>query len=248
MIIFLSLYDFVDKYYVFFYALQKQWSSLFFLLINEQSIFFFILLFLLGLITIFTPCFLSLLPLALSYIHSKKTYSGLNISLFIAGLLTSFVILIGFTNLVSFPVVIYKLPLFSYFFLILVALDLMKILNILTFNFPFNKYLSMFYYNSSFLQSYVIGLIIGFSSLPCNTSILVIVTFLVNNLNNIFLVLLSVFVYLAGCILPLLLILNIEFDYHNFPFLLFIWKSVFPVSGSFLFIFSCFSLLKIIFI
>nr|YP_010619595.1 Thiol:disulfi de interchange protein [Tayloriella tenebrosa]WAX03608.1 Thiol:disulfi de interchange protein [Tayloriella tenebrosa] len=247
MSIFLSLYDFFDNYYIFFYTVQKQLSSLLFVLSNEHSIFFSILLFFLGVITVFTPCFLSLLPLALSYINSKKFYS-LNLSLFITGLLTSFVILMGLTNLVSSSIFIYKLPVFSYMILILVSLDLMKILSISNLTFPCSQYFFMPSYGNIFLQSYLMGLIIGSSSLPCNTSIIIIVTFLVNNLNNIFLVLLYFVAYLAGCIFPLLLILKIKLNYKNFSFLFFIWKSIFPVSGSFLFVFSCFSLLKIIFI
>nr|YP_010618626.1 Thiol:disulfi de interchange protein [Rhodomelopsis africana]WAX02639.1 Thiol:disulfi de interchange protein [Rhodomelopsis africana] len=247
MIIFLSLYDLFDNYYIFFYAIQKQLSFLLFTLSNEQSIFFSMLLFFLGLITIFTPCFLSLLPLALAYVNSKKNYS-LNIILFIIGLLTSVIILIGFTSLVSSSVFIYKLPVLSYFILIVVSLDLMKILSISKLNLPFSKYIFMSSSSNIFLQSYLIGLIIGFSSLPCNTSILIIATFLVNNLNNIFLVLFYLVIYLTGCLFPLLLILKIKFDYNHFPFLFFIWQSIFPISGSFVFVFSCFSLLRIIFI
>nr|YP_010618820.1 Thiol:disulfi de interchange protein [Deltalsia parasitica]WAX02833.1 Thiol:disulfi de interchange protein [Deltalsia parasitica] len=247
MIIFLSLYDFFDNYYILFYTLQKQLSSLLFVLSSEQSISLSILLLFLGLITIFTPCFISLLPLALSYINSKKNDS-LSISLFIAGLLTSFVTLIGLTKLVSFSVFIYKLPLLSYLFLILFSLDLMKIISISKFKTPLSQSFFMFSSNNLFLRSYLMGLVIGSSSLPCNTPILIVVTFLINNLNNIFLLLFYLFIYLVGCILPLILILRIEVNYKNFSFLFFIWKSVFPVSGSFLFVFSCLSVLKIIFI
>nr|YP_010619015.1 Thiol:disulfi de interchange protein [Pterosiphonia complanata]WAX03028.1 Thiol:disulfi de interchange protein [Pterosiphonia complanata] len=247
MIIFLSLYDLFDNYYTFFYIVQKQLSSLLFMLSNGQNIVFSILLFFLGLITIFTPCFLSLLPLALSYINSKTNYD-LNIIAFITGLLTSVIFLIVFTHLFSFSVFIYKLPLLSYFILIVVSLDLMKILNISKVSFHFNQYISRYSYRNIFVQSYFIGLIIGFSSLPCNTSIIIIVTFLVNNLNNIFLFLLYLLIYISGCLFPLLLILKIKFNYKNFSFLFFIWQFIFPVSGSFIFVFSCFSLLKIIFI
>nr|YP_010619400.1 Thiol:disulfi de interchange protein [Xiphosiphonia pinnulata]WAX03413.1 Thiol:disulfi de interchange protein [Xiphosiphonia pinnulata] len=247
MIIFLSLYDFFDSYYAFFYVLQKQLSFLLFVSSNEQGILFAMLLFFLGLITVFTPCFLSLLPLALSYINSKKNY-GLNISLFITGLLTSFLILIVCTNFVGFSFFIYKLPVLSYLILILVSLDLMKIVNISKLTSPFSQYILMFSVDNTSLQSYLMGLIIGSSSLPCNTSIIIVVTLLLNKLNNIFLFSLYLLMYLTGCVFPLLLILKIEFDYHKFAFLFFIWKSIFPVTGSFLFVFSCLSLLKVIFI
>nr|YP_010619789.1 Thiol:disulfi de interchange protein [Symphyocladia marchantioides]WAX03802.1 Thiol:disulfi de interchange protein [Symphyocladia marchantioides] len=244
---FLSLYDFFNSYYIFFYTLQNKLCSLLFVSSNEQSILLAILLFFFGLITVFTPCFLSLLPLAFSYINSKKNY-GLNISLFITGLLTSFVILILFTNVFGFFLVVDELPVFSYLILIVVALDLMKIVNISKFNIPCRQYILTFFANNMFLQSYLMGLIIGSSSLPCNTSIIIVVTFLLNNLSSIFLSLLYLIIYLVGCAFPLLLTLIIKFDYNNFSLLLFVWKSIFPVSGSFLFVFSCLSLLKIIFI
>nr|YP_009393240.1 thiol:disulfide interchange protein [Symphyocladiella dendroidea]ARW61802.1 thiol:disulfide interchange protein [Symphyocladiella dendroidea] len=247
MIIFLSLYDFLDNYYIFFYALQQKLYSLLFVSSNQQSFLLAILLFFLGLITVFTPCFLSLLPLVLSYINSKKNY-GLNISLFITGLLTSFFILILCTNLVSFSFFIDKLPVFSYLILIVVALDLMKILSISKLNIPFSQYIFISSADNMFLQSYLMGLVIGSSSLPCNTSIIIVVTFLVNNLNSIFLFSLYLFIYLSGCVFPLLLIVTIEFNYNNFSLFFFIWKSIFPVSGSFLFVFSCLSLLKTIFV
>nr|YP_010851350.1 thiol:disulfide interchange protein [Echinothamnion hookeri]WGH14347.1 thiol:disulfide interchange protein [Echinothamnion hookeri] len=243
----LSLYYFFDKYYIFFYTLQRYLSHFLFLLSNEQSIILLIFLFMLGVITIFNPCFVSILPLALSYLNSKKSY-GLNIGLFITGLLTSFMILIIFTNLVGLSFFIYKLPVFSYLILILVSLDLMKIVNLAKLNIFFNFNRSVYLSQNTFVQSYLMGLIIGFSSLPCNTSLLIILTFLLHNIHNFLLVLLDFIAYLIGCILPLLLILRIKLKYQNFSIVFFIWKSIFPLSGSFLFMFSCFSFLKIIFI
>nr|YP_010851548.1 thiol:disulfide interchange protein [Echinothamnion hystrix]WGH14546.1 thiol:disulfide interchange protein [Echinothamnion hystrix] len=247
MMMILSLYDLFDEYYIFFYTLQRYLSHFLFVLSNEQSIFLLIFLFMLGVITIFNPCFISILPLTLSYFNSKKSY-GLNISLFITGLLTSFMILIIFTNFIGLSVLIYKLPIFSYLILILVSLDLMKIMNLAKLNIFFNSNRFVYLRQNTFVQSYLMGVIIGCSSLPCNTSLLIIVTFLLHNTHNLFLVLLDFFAYLIGCVLPLLLILKINLNYQNFSIVLFVWKSIFPLSGSFLFIFSCFSFLKIIFI
>nr|WGH12963.1 thiol:disulfide interchange protein [Echinothamnion sp.] len=240
------LYDFFDKYYSLLYSLQLHLSYLLFKFNDEQNIFFLILIFLFGLLTVFTPCFISILPLALSYLNSNKNYS-LNMSLFIAGLLTSFIGLITLSNLVGFSVFTYKLPTLSDLILVIVALDIMKILNISKLMRSLNLNIPMYFNHNSILQSYLTGVVIGSTSLPCNTSILIIVTYLLHNIHDVFLVFLYLFFYLIGCILPLLLILNIRFNYQNFSILFLVWKLIFPLSGSFLFIFSCFSLLKSIF-
>nr|YP_010850558.1 thiol:disulfide interchange protein [Lophurella hookeriana]WGH13359.1 thiol:disulfide interchange protein [Lophurella hookeriana] len=247
MLMILSLYHLFDKYYIFFYTLQRYLSHFLFILGNEQSILLLIFLFMLGVVTIFNPCFVSILPLAFSYLNSKKSYS-LNIGLFISGLLTSLMTLMIFTNLVGSSFFIYKLPIFSYLILIVVSLDLMKILNLAKLNVFFSSNASVYLIQNTFIQTYLMGLIIGCSSLPCNTSLLIIVTFLLHNIHNFFTVLLNFFAYLIGCVLPLLLILKIKVNNQSFSVVLFIWKSIFPLSGSFLFMFSCFSFLKIIFI
>nr|WGH12767.1 thiol:disulfide interchange protein [Echinothamnion sp.] len=243
----LFLYDLFDNYYFLFYTLQKYLSHLLFIGSNEQSIFLLIFLFLLGVLTIFTPCFISILPLALSYINSNKNYR-LNISLFISGLLTSFIFSIIFTNLVSSSFFIYELPMLAYLILVLVSLDLMKILNLSKFNISFSSCSLISFNQNTFVQSYFIGLIIGSSSLPCNTSILIIVTYLIHHINNLFLILLYLLIYLIGCVLPLLLVLKIKLNFQKNSIFFLMWKLIFPFSGSFLFMFSCFSLLKIIFI
>nr|WGH13755.1 thiol:disulfide interchange protein [Lophurella pseudocorticata] len=245
--IILSLYDLFDKYYIFFYTLQSYLSNFLFILGNEQSILLLIFLFMLGVVTILNPCFISILPLALSYLNSKNSYS-LDVGLFVSGLLTSFITLITLTNLVGLSFFIHKLPMFSYLILIIVSLDLMKIINLAKLNILFSSNPSVYLSQNTLLQSYFMGLIIGFSSLPCNTSLLIIATFLLHNIHNLFIVLLDSFAYLIGCIMPLLLILKIKLNPQSFSVIFFIWKFIFPLSGSFLFMFSCFSFLKIIFI
>nr|YP_009397977.1 thiol:disulfide interchange protein [Gredgaria maugeana]ARW67163.1 thiol:disulfide interchange protein [Gredgaria maugeana] len=240
------LHDFVDTYYSLLYRLQIHLSYLLFKFNDEQNIFFLILIFLLGLLTVLTPCFISILPLALSYLNSNKNYH-LNMSLFITGLLMSFISLVIFSNLVGSSFFIYKLPVVSDLILVLVALDLMKILNLSKFIRSLNFNGSIDFNYHPLVQSYLTGVVIGSTALPCNTSILIILTYLLHSVHSFFLVLLYLFFYLIGCILPLLLILNVRVHYKNFSISFFIWKLIFPLSGSFLFIFSCFSLLKSIF-
>nr|YP_009397572.1 thiol:disulfide interchange protein [Dipterosiphonia australica]ARW66758.1 thiol:disulfide interchange protein [Dipterosiphonia australica] len=244
MFIFLSLYSLLDNYYIFFYALQQYLSSYLFLISSPQSIFIYVILFFLGIVTILTPCFISILPLAVSYINSQKSYN-LDILFFICGLLTSFIVLMLFTNLLGFSVVSYNLPIISYIVLIIVALNFMEVLR---FNIPFERYFSIFLYDTIFPKIYLIGVTIGLSSLPCNSYILFIVTFIIHNVNNIFFSSLYILIYLLGCILPLIFVFKVKFNYSSSYFLSFVWKSIFPLSGSFLFIFSFFSLLKFLFV
>nr|YP_009391983.1 thiol:disulfide interchange protein [Periphykon beckeri]ARW60331.1 thiol:disulfide interchange protein [Periphykon beckeri] len=246
MTIILSCYDIFDNYYSLFYALQQQAFLYLFNLSNKQSIFLLTFLFFLGLITVITPCFLSVFPLALSYINSRNN-SYINLNLFVTGLLTNLISLMLFTNLLNSSFWIYKLPLFSSSILVLVSLDLMEIINISEFNILFNLNHYTLFYKNTLLYSYCMGFIVGSSSLPCNTSILIIVTFLLRNLVARYQFFICLIVYFIGCLVPLILLFKMKFSYINISIVFFIRKSILPLTGSVLFIFSCFSFLKVIF-
>nr|YP_009654301.1 thiol:disulfide interchange protein [Pleurostichidium falkenbergii]QCH39588.1 thiol:disulfide interchange protein [Pleurostichidium falkenbergii] len=243
----LSLSRLFNQYYMVLYSIQQYLSWRLFLLSVSHSVFFSIFLFCFGLITIFTPCFISMLPLAISYINTKRN-NQLSASIFTGGLITSFTTLIVITKLISSSLLVYKLPILSYFTLILVSLDLMQIIDLSKIANPITKSFSNNCNNNTFLQSYLMGIVIGSSSIPCNTSLVLLVISLINNINNLLLVIIYLLIYLFGCICPLFFIFRIKFNYKNFPILSFIWQIFFPLSGSFIFIFSCFSLLKVILI
>nr|YP_009398180.1 thiol:disulfide interchange protein [Thaumatella adunca]ARW67366.1 thiol:disulfide interchange protein [Thaumatella adunca] len=247
MIKIFSIYNFFDQYCNMVYFVQQYLYRFLFISISSQNITFSFILFCLGILTIFTPCFVSTLPLALSYINLNQG-NKLSKNLFILGLMTSLVLLIILTHFISFYSYLYQLPIFSYLVLILVSLDLIKVVNFSKFYSVFRKISFFTYQRNNIFQNYFIGLTIGFSSLPCNTSIVIFTNLLLKNVDNILILLFYLLIYLLGSILPIFLILNIQINYHNFYSFSLFWNAIFPLSGSFLFIFSYFSLLKIIFL
>jgi len=247
MVILLSSSDFFDIYYSVFYGTQKYFSSILLSLSMLSNNYLFIFIFFLGIFTVITPCLVSIFPLALSYITYKQN-DKLNITVFIIGICTSIMVLILSANSLSFSFLVYKLPLLSYLILIMISLNLMKILNFPSFTKLLSKYFNYTNSNDSLLQSYLMGFVISSSSLPCNTSFILIFTFLLQNTNSAIYMLLYLIIYFMGCVVPLFLLFQLKFNYKVFFMLSYFWKIIFPISGSFLFIFSLFSLLKIVFI
>nr|YP_009394054.1 thiol:disulfide interchange protein [Rhodomela confervoides]ARW62616.1 thiol:disulfide interchange protein [Rhodomela confervoides] len=236
-----------DQYYLFLYSLQHYLYHSLFIGTSSQNIFLSFIFCSLGFSTIFTPCFISLLPLSISYLNSNE-YQGLSKSLFFFGFLSSSCLIVFFSHFVNFYSILYKLPLLSYLILILSSLSLMKILNFSKIYNYVNKKLMVSSNQNIIFKSYSMGLIIGFSSLPCNTSIIVLVTSWLENTNNVFIFTFYLLSYLCGFLIPLVTIFNLRINKINIYGIKFIWDLLFPLSGSFLFVFSFFSFLKIIFI
>nr|ARW63654.1 thiol:disulfide interchange protein [Chondria sp. (in: red algae)] len=239
------LHNLFDQYQIFVYLSYQSIYKLFFLNYSDINFLLFIILLILGCLTILTPCFVSLLPVVLTYIYSNQSYN-FNKYLFVLGVMTSTLFILLLSNVVNLYPLYSKLPIFSSVLLILISLNLMQIIN-LTF-IPSLLYTRMDHINSNHLnmQSYIVGLITGVSSLPCNTSIILLIVFLLKQLDN--LSFLYILIYLLGCLLPLLLITNIQIDYKKFNLLFQFWESVFPVSGSFLLFFSFLILLRSLFL
>ncbi len=240
----LFLSNLLNNYYTFFYGIQKNLSNLFFFLSSLGNIYVFIFIFFIGVFTMLTPCFISILPLALSYINLN---SSTNIISFILGIFTTLVLLITSTNFLSFSFLVHRLPIISYCFLIIVALNLMQLLNFPDISSFFDKYFNRMLFNNILIKSYMVGFIISSSVLPCSTSSLLIFTFILQSADNILYSIFYLSIYLLGVLTPLLLLLKIKLINVNVSVLLYLWKFLFPISGSFLFILSLFSVLKIIF-
>lgn len=239
-----SLLNFFDSYYTVLYNAQRYISYSFFSLSNNYLIIF---IFFLGTFTVLTPCLISIFPLALLYINSEGN-NFFNIILFIMGMFTSFILLIISINFLGFSLFIYQLPLFSYIILIIISLNLMEILIFPNFDVFINRYFYKISFSNMLIQSYFMGFIISSSALPCNTSCLLVFSFMLQNTSSMLYIVLYLSIYFFGCLLPLLFIFRVKINHINVFILSYIWRLVFPLSGSFLFIFSLFSLLKILFI
>lgn len=233
-----------DKYYITLYYLQYYFSQLI-VSSNESSIWLLIIVFmLLGFLTIVTPCFLSMLPLTMSYISYQN--NSLNSAfLFILGLLTSFLFVTKFFNIVSMYSSSSKFSIFFSLFMILISLDLMKILNLSKIYSRISSLMNLSNNSDNFFQKYLIGLIIGFSSLPCNTSILFIFNFLISNIANTSSLIVYIAAYFLGIIIPIILIFSLNFYSVTLGLLSTFWSLLNTFTGSLLFIGSLLSLLRL---
>nr|CRF40048.1 Thiol:disulfi de interchange protein [Laurencia snackeyi] len=228
-----------DKYQVLLYLLYNNIYQ--FLRINYGSAnFFFIPLFIcMGILTVLTPCFISMFPILVTYIRST-TNQFLNNALFIFGVMTSVLFTLLISNSINLYSFVYKLPILSSLFLICISLNLMQVLDLLFVPQMLYSRLNRIKNLNTSLQTYITGIFIGFASAPCNTSIVLLFTFLLkHSASNIF-VLLYLFVYLLGCFLVLIALLNLKINFNNsnFYYLTLLWDLIFPLSGSILLIFS----------
>nr|YP_010951674.1 Thiol:disulfide interchange protein [Laurencia elata]WMP12613.1 Thiol:disulfide interchange protein [Laurencia elata] len=228
-----------DKYQVFLYLLYNNIYQ--FLRINYSSAnFFFIPVFIcMGILTVLTPCFISMFPILITYI-SSTTNQVLNNALFVLGVMSSVFFTLLISNSINLYSFVYKLPILSSLFLICIALNLMQVLDLLFVPEMLYSRLNRIETFNINLQSYITGILIGFASAPCNTSIILLFTFLLKHESNNLFVLLYLFVYLLGCFLVLITLLNLKINFNNsnFYYLTLLWDLIFPLSGSILFIFS----------
>lgn len=240
------IFSLLDKYFTFSYTLQRYIFELILFPNDLRNLILPVIMYIIGLITIITPCFVSILPLVLSYVNSKRSY-GFNKNLFIFGLLTSFSVLMLPYNFLNFSLVNTKATFLSYLILFLFSLDSMKILNFSKFYSAFSSSIFISKKQNFIYRNYLMGIVIGFTSLPCNTSILFIVRLLLSNLTNSSQIFYYLAIYLLGILTSLLIILRINLYSGNFYLLSRLWNFIFPASGSFLFIISFLSLLRIMF-
>lgn len=225
-------FSFLSYFEIVLYNLHHKIA---FLLIEATSSFqikTFFLFFFAGLLTILNPCFISIVPLSVSYLNSYKQQIYKNI--FILGLVTSILVTILVTNLISFNYFIYliRIPLLSLVILILLSLNLLQILN-------FSFYFSIPGINTKWIvsksnlwiQCYLIGLLIGLTTVPCSSPILTIIHFWLHSSSKIFILLIYLSSYFIGCILPLLSILYIFINYWQARILVYISNTINPLMG-----------------
>jgi len=235
----------IDQYQIFTYFLYQNIYKVVFSNCYSISFVSLSVLSILGFLTVFTPCFMSMFPLIFTYTYVNRDQM-FSKYLFVTGVMTSisFTLLIG--NSLNGSSVYSTVPIFSSLFLVLVSLNLMNIIDL--------TFLTSFFY-SNFrgtnnvninLKGYLAGLVIGVSSIPCNTSIILLVIFVLKRFY--YLSYLYLLMYLMGCLFPLLVIINIKFNYVKlYPLLKFL-EFLFPVSGSVLFFFSFLTLLRTMFL
>nr|YP_009395514.1 thiol:disulfide interchange protein [Vertebrata isogona]ARW64531.1 thiol:disulfide interchange protein [Vertebrata isogona] len=242
---YIYLNNFFDNYYTIFYYCQYYLYKLILFSNNSSTLLLILIFFIFGFITVFTPCFISMIPLVLSYV-SIQGNSLINIAIFSLGLSTSSFIFILSTNIIGFYTILSKFTLFSYLFTIVLSLNLLNIINFSNIYTFFKIPKNVTFYQNTFLNTYFIGLIMGLSALPCNTSIFFIMSFLVNNIHNTLTLITYFFIYIIGFIAPILLIFSFKLYFTGLNIFSGFWNLVSSCAGSFLFIFSLFSLLNLL--
>lgn len=245
----LLVYYLLDYYEMLIYDLYQKLYIFIDLQTYSFSVMVAVSLMLFGLLTSFTPCFISLLPLTMSYVGSKyKSY--INKNCFVLGFIGSFLLMIFLSHFVSFYSFFKKIPLLSSFFLLLISLNLLQIVDLMPLlYFFYPKNLLLLKYNIT-LESCITGFLIGITTIPCNASSIFIVVWALNHASKVFDFVVYLAMYFLGCFLPLLIIvfnannMNFNLRLKNSYILSFINEIVFSFGSSLIFIFSLLSLLK----
>lgn len=239
-------FSFVDQYSLFMYSLQQYFIRNFMLTHTYYRPVLYLVFTCLGFITVLTPCFFSMLPIIFLSI-SVRNNSDSRLFYCVLGLVTSFCIFIFITHSFSSISIFSQLPILSYLILIIFSLDFMKVVNLSSLYYSLVSIVNFSYSQTVNMSTYIIGVLIGLSSLPCSTPVILVVDFLLFNNSNVFFVILSILCYFLGFILSLLCILNLKFLYNKFKWFSVFWDSFIPTSGSLLFIITLSSFLKVLF-
>nr|YP_009395921.1 thiol:disulfide interchange protein [Dasya naccarioides]ARW65107.1 thiol:disulfide interchange protein [Dasya naccarioides] len=245
----LNLLNWWNQYEFLLFYFQEIISSTLLIEINTLNPLIASLLLFTGILTSLTPCFLSILPLSFSYINiSKSNYINKNI--FIFGIFSSLLILLLLSVILDYRYLIYftKIPFLSFFFLILISLNLLQIIDISSYfsTLKFNK-LDCLSSNIIF-RTYLNGLLIGFSVIPCSSPIVILINFWLHSATNFFICFLYLFFYILGCFIPFFLVFNFVINYVQIYILGYIWNIIVPLSGCIILSLSIFFFLEKIFI
>lgn len=241
------MFSVFDSYQFSLFAAQQQLYSFLSLSINSSKISLVFVMFFLGILTTFTPCFLSIFPLVLAYLNARQNHL-INRNFLFLGLVSSSVLIMFLTHFVSYYTFLKKIPIFSSFVLLLVSLNF---LGILDFSFITNllyrqKY--MLNRSSIYIENYLTGFLFGISFVPCNTSIIFLVTFgLTNSMTFLNFIFYLIF-YTLGYFVVLIVLSSIKSSNISIMMISKFWNILLPISGSFLFINSLSSLLKNVFL
>nr|YP_010986060.1 thiol:disulfide interchange protein [Polyopes affinis]WOL36978.1 thiol:disulfide interchange protein [Polyopes affinis] len=231
------------------YYLQQQLSLLISLRLSNFTPFTFLVLWVSGILTSLNPCLLSVLPLSISYLYGNRSSIKLkNKIMFLVGVISSLICLILTTSLVSqqYYSLISKLPLLSSIFIVILGLNLLQIIHFYDFFPNFNNS----YYPSSIqlLQNYFIGLVLGLSSIPCSTPIILVILTWLLNAKQLFLGSIYLCIYCIGYLSPLVLFVNWIINWNFIPNIIRSWNYIIPISGSCILGFGIFSFLNKVFI
>ena len=201
-----------------------------------------------GTLTSLNPCFISIIPLSISYINSQKN-RHLVLTFFIIGLSISLISLTMSIYYIHYESnwIIKSLPVVSSAIMILYGLSLLEIFNITSLvpNNSKNIGISARYPH---YQALLAGITIGLTSTPCSTPIMATTLFWISSTSNFTVGLIYICFYIAGLIIPTTLILIFAIKSRIFAFMNLIWSKVVTLSGCFILCTGILSLLNKTFI
>ena len=216
--------------------------------LKNANMLIFILIFISGIITSINPCTLSLLPITTSYIHSSKN-KHYKKNMFIVGMISSFVVIIGFTSLFNtyFKYLTSSVPTISSCYMIFLGFNILKIIE---FNFQHNnnKVKANYLTIRSIIKDYTTGFLVGLNSSSCSTPILATLIFSISQSKLTLLSLMYILCYSLGYTFPIIILLNQATNYTYSLNIQKVWKYIISVSGSIILGLGNLSLLSNLFI
>lgn len=243
----LTINNFVASFEIQIYYLQQIIYNFLYSELDHFTPYLFTLLLTGGLLTSINPCFISMLPLSISYISNKKKVNIAKYS-FLAGLMSSLISIVGFSILLNnyYNKLILNIPIFSSLLIIIIGLNLLQILDLNSFTLHRLK-INQFNINLT-TSSFIIGLIFGLNSFSCSTPILATILLWLSNTHHILLGTIYITSYLIGYTIPIITLIKTTISYSNMKVISKTWNYIIPVSGSFILGIGIFSLLEKIFI
>nr|QCI06352.1 Thiol:disulfide interchange protein [Dictyurus purpurascens] len=241
--------NFLSNYELILYNLQQKIIFLLYLRSNFITFDIIFLLLFAGILTTITPCFLSVLPLILSYLSFSSNFL-ISQNLFILGLCTNLFLITISINFLSYNYLYYltNVSFISFFILLLISLNLLQVLDLsVFFKFIFTKK-NIWFSSKNFFNSYLMGLIFGFTVLPCSTPIILIINFWLYHINQVWISFFYLVLYFFGSILPLVFIFNFFTSYVQIYVISFLWNLITPILGFIILTISTFSFLDKLFL
>nr|QCI04968.1 Thiol:disulfide interchange protein [Callithamnion tetricum] len=228
----LSISLIYTQYEIFSYYMQQEICNIVNLNTHSHRIISYLFIFISGLITSLNPCFLSILPISLSYLNMKKIDEANKVS-FILGIFTSFIFLLIITHLISYRYHsnLSGIPLISSIIVIILGLSFLQIVDLSIYNlFIVNQFkLSIAY--SNFSQDYLVGLFCSLTTLPCSTPIILTVLFWLSHADSFFLSMIYLITYLIGSFISIFTLITFTFNSISKFFIFRFWNILFPLSG-----------------
>lgn len=223
------------KLELFSYSLQQSVCNMINLNSSSNEILTFIFIFIAGLITVLNPCFISILPISISYLNiiDLKNRHSINKNFFIIGICSSFVAVIFITHIISYRynLILSNIPILSSVSLIFLGLNFLQIIELPTYlPFSFNKVqLNMF--SNNLAQAYIIGFFCNFTTLPCSTPIILTILFWLSHANSLLLSVIYLLIYLSGSFISIFILITSIYNSMNTLFFIKVWNTLFPLSG-----------------